>query len=104
MDVILYLDIDLSNFNTNNVTNMRSMFDGCYSLVYIDLTNFNTNKVTNMSTMFFGCALLEELNISNFDINKETNMKYMFSDCSEKLKNNIRVQLKNIKEEAFLNI
>ena len=34
--------IDLSNFNTQNVNNMRSMFDGCTSLTNINLSNFNT--------------------------------------------------------------
>ena len=41
-------NIDLSNFNTNNVTNMRSMFCGCSSLNSINLSNFNTNNVTDM--------------------------------------------------------
>ena len=47
-------NIDLSNFNTQNVTDMYCMFDGCNSLTNIDLSNFNTQKVTNMSFMFYG--------------------------------------------------
>ena len=31
--------IDLSNFNTQNVINMKSMFYGCKSLSSIDLSN-----------------------------------------------------------------
>ena len=37
-------DINFSNFNTNNVTNMREMFDGNKSLAYIDISNFNIKK------------------------------------------------------------
>ena len=44
--------IDLSNFNTNNVTNMSDMFSGCKSSNSIDLSNFNTTNVTDMSGMF----------------------------------------------------
>ena len=46
--------IDLTNFNTNNVTNMSGMLSDCSSLYSIDLTNFNTNNVTNMSGMLYG--------------------------------------------------
>ena len=45
-------NIDLSNFNTQNVTNMYSMFCGCNSLTTIDLSNFNTQNLTNMAGMF----------------------------------------------------
>ena len=35
-------NINLSNFNTQNVIYMDCMFSGCNSLKYIDLSNFNT--------------------------------------------------------------
>ena len=44
--------LNLSNFNTNNVTNMDSMFYNCSSLTSLILTNFNTINVINMSNMF----------------------------------------------------
>ena len=50
--------IDLSSFNTNNVTNMSGMFSVCESLKSIDLSSFNTNNVTDMSCMFLGCKSL----------------------------------------------
>jgi surface protein len=55
-----------------------------------------------MADMFNGCTLLTNLNISNFNMNKVKNMKGMLSNCSDELKNKIRKQNKNIKEEAFL--
>ena len=51
--------IDLSNFNTQNVTNMRDMFYECKSLKTIDLSSFNTQNVTNMGYMFSGCNSLK---------------------------------------------
>ena len=32
------------------------MFDGCSSLKDLNLSNFNTNNVTNMISMFSGCS------------------------------------------------
>ena len=48
-------DLNLSNFNTNNVTDMYKMFYGCSSLKELNLSNFNTNNVTHMYKMFYGC-------------------------------------------------
>ena len=45
-ECLLLEDINLSIFNTNNVTNMRFMFYGCLSLKELNLSNFNTNNVT----------------------------------------------------------
>ena len=73
--------INLSNFNTKNVTNMEQMFS-CSSLISIDLSNFNTQNVTNMNGMFFQCVFLKSLNVSNFSTINVTDMSYMFHDCS----------------------
>ena len=94
-------DLNISNINTNNVTNIGCMFSFCKSLKKINLSNFKTDKVNNMGGMFYGCSALEELNISNFNINDNTVIKDMFHDCSDKLKQKIREQIKNLKDEAF---
>ena len=75
-------NIDLSNFNTQNVTDMSYMFSHCSSLTNINLSNFNTQNVTNMSDMFHGCTSLTNINLSNFNTQNVTNMGYMFSFCS----------------------
>ena len=38
---------------------MADIFYGCKSLKLIDLSNFNTNNVTDMSDMFSYCESLE---------------------------------------------
>ena len=43
MDVLT--NINLSNFNTNNVKDMSFMFYECSSLTNINLSNFNTINV-----------------------------------------------------------
>ena len=68
-------------FNTENVTNMRYMFDGCWSLKSLDLTNFNTENVTDMYSMFAYCKSLESLDLTNFNTAKVTDMALMFASC-----------------------
>ena len=48
---------------------MSYMFYGCKSLISLsDISNWNTNNVTNMSFMFFGCKSLISLpDISNWN-------------------------------------
>ena len=77
------------------------MFSVCSSLKELNLSNFNTNNVTDMYSMFYECSSLNELNISNFNTNNVTNMRYMFSKCSDKIKLKIRSQYKNFHEKAF---
>ena len=80
--------LDLSNFDTSNVTNMGGMFavgeilTGDSALAALDLSNFDTSKVTNMSSMFFGCSKLTSLDLSSFDTSNVTVMAYMLGDCS----------------------
>ena len=45
--------LDLSNFNTSNVTDMACMFNGCKKLLVINgIDNFNTINVITMEGMF----------------------------------------------------
>ena len=74
--------LNISNFDTNKVNNMAYMFEGCSSLQEIYLSNFNTNNVTNISYMFSGYSSLKGLNLSNFNTKNVTNMLSMFSGCS----------------------
>ena len=83
------ISINLSNFNTQNVTNMDCMFGYCKSLINIDLSNFNTKNVTNMQGMFAGCKSLKNLNLSNFNTQNVTDMNEMFDGCKSLKKNNI---------------
>ena len=65
---------------------MRTMFQACNELIYLDLSNFNTEKVTDMSYMFSNCNKLKEIKgINNFNTNNVTNMKVMFQECNELL-------------------
>ena len=73
--------IDLSSFNTSNVTYMSDMFGGDSSATTLDLSSFNTSKVNNMKSMFYGSSATF-LDLSNFDTSNVTNMNWMFSESA----------------------
>ena len=68
--------------NTENVTNMNSMFDRCSALTSLDLTNFNTAKVSDMRYMFMGCYALTTIFVSDkFVTDQVTSGDNMFHMC-----------------------
>ena len=78
---------------------MNFMFFGCSSLTSLNLSNFNTSQVTNMDFMFYGCSSLEYINLINF---KEIKLNYpsnMFREVPENvvicINNNIIEYIKN---------
>ena len=71
----------IENLNTENVTNMACMFQGCSSLTSLDVTHFNTGNVTSMYHMFTLCSNLAELDVTHFNTEKVTDMFSMFSSC-----------------------
>jgi len=73
--------IDITGLNTSAVTNMNSMFSGCYALTSLDVSSFNTSAVTNMSSMFRNCQALTSLDLSNFNTSAVTDMNGMFNYC-----------------------
>ena len=83
--------------NTEDVTNMTSMFNGCSVLTSLDVSNFDTSGVKDMSYMFNGCSKLNSIKIalsesvapngypsyySGFVTTAATNLRNMFSGCS----------------------
>ena len=93
-------NINLINFNTQNITNMTCMFCGCSSLTNLNLFSLNTQNVTNMAGMFYNCSSLTNLNLSNFNTKNVTNMNYMFYKCSSL----ININLSNFNTQNVTNM
>lgn len=73
--------INVSNWDTSNVTNMSNTFSHCELLTSIDVSKWNTSKVTNMEGMFVDCNLLASVDVSKWNTTKVTDMASMFSGC-----------------------
>ena len=60
---------------------MREMFSGCSSLKDLNISNFITDNVTNMSSMFSRCA---SLNDNVFDMSEMFNECFLFKELKIK--------------------
>ncbi|WP_236550385.1 bacterial Ig-like domain-containing protein [Enterococcus casseliflavus] len=69
--------VDVSNFDTRQVKDMREMFYGT-GIGALDLSSFDTSQVTNMNGMFF-LSNVKQVNLANFDTSQVTDMGSMFS-------------------------
>ena len=74
--------LDLSSFDTRNVTTLQWTFYECSSLTSLNLNGFNTSSVTDMGYTFSGCSSLTSLNLSSFNTNNVTLMHGMFNNTS----------------------
>ena len=104
-------EIDISDFDTSTVTNMKLMFSSLgrlavntpqikgleklntssvtdmshmfqsAGLTEINLHTWDTSKVTTMCEMFRGCKKLEILDVSGFDTSNVTNFSWIFYGC-----------------------
>ena len=85
-DCVSLTSIDLSNFNTSNVTNMSHMFQGYnYDMALTEikgLRELDTSNVTRMDDMFNSCSSLANIDVSNFETSNVTQMDDMFNGCS----------------------
>ena len=69
--------LDLSSFDTTNVTIMVDMFSNTKTNS-VDISNFNTSKVIYMARMF-GSSKANNININNLDTSNVTDMSMMFA-------------------------
>ena len=76
-------NLDLSDWDTSNISNMDFMFAACSKLKEIKgINNLKTNKVVSMQGIFYLCNELEYLDLSNWTTTNVTNMNYMFNECN----------------------
>ena len=75
------LELDVSGLDTSNVSDMSYMFENCGNLFELDVSGFDTSEVTDMSYMFKGCTFIPEFDVSGFDTSNVTDMSHMFENC-----------------------
>ena len=74
----------INKFNTSNVNSLKGTFQNCSEMEYLDLSNFDTSNVIDMDSTFNGCFNLKEIKgINKFNTSKVNNMKAMFANCEE---------------------
>ena len=78
---LTYLYLTSSSFDTSKVTDMESMFEGCYNLISLNLNYFNTQNVIYMNRMFYNCLNLKFLYFQSISANSLATMQQMFYNC-----------------------
>ena len=72
----------LEYLHTDMVTTMNLMFANCTSLHLLDLTSFNTSQVTDMSNMFSGSSNLVTIYVGEgWNTDNVTSSSSMFYNC-----------------------
>ena len=66
----------------NIVDSTYSLFHSCEEIREIDLSQFDTSQITNMAEMFYGCSKLYSLNLRNLDTSHVTNTSNIFENVT----------------------
>ena len=93
--------VDISGWDTSNVTTMENMFSFCDKLKnIIGIENFDVSKLESAHSMFYCCKNLVELDLTNWNPKLLQKTRYMFYGCSNLkiIKNIENWQLPNIKD------
>ena len=72
---------DLSNWNTSELRNIGSMFEGCKKFEGKGLENWNTSKLVIMSATFFLCKKFTGKCLENWDVSRVRDLDDTFSNC-----------------------
>lgn len=75
--------IGINDLDTSNITDMRSLFEGCKKLTSLDLTNWNVSKVKYFNSMFSSCSSLGQILVSRdkWVVSSTANTTSMFILC-----------------------
>ena len=71
--------LDLSDWDTSNVTSMYNMFSNCYALTNLDVSRFNTSNVTSIREMFARTGKINMIDMSKWDLSKLSDGNYFTS-------------------------
>ena len=75
----------MNYLNTSEVTRMDAMFYRCYKLTSLDLSSFNTANVTDMSELFRGSSALQTIYVGDgwqMSDMALTVSRNLFNDCT----------------------
>lgn len=92
-------NLDLSNWNVENVTSMNETFNGSY-VQNLNISNWNMSNCTKITRVFKNTLALENLYLNNVELNVDiiTNYEQLFSGT----KQNINIYVKNSEIAQFI--
>jgi len=85
--------INLSRWNTNNVTEISRMFSRCSSVKSINLSNWNVSNVVNGIAVFYECSSLVEIDITGWNLQKAIDLSQFVQGCGNLSSNSLNAIL-----------
>ena len=77
---IANLTLNSQDMDGSHITNMASMFEGCY-IKEVDLGRIHTGELTGVKSMFKGTSYIEKITLPQvFNTSKVTDFSYMFAE------------------------
>ncbi len=74
--------LDLTHFDTSQVTIIQAMFSLNNSLTFIDLSGWDLTNLNDCSSMFASATSIANLNLTGLDFGNATNYDNMFNNCT----------------------
>ena len=74
--------LDLSNWDTENIQYMIATFDGCNNLTELNCSTWNTSRVYNMQLAFYNCNSLETIPVRDWNTKSLMYMDKLFGNCT----------------------
>ena len=68
-------------YNFKGCSSAFQMFQNCSSLETLNLSQFNTSEITNMNQMFANSTLLNSIGVSKFELSENVKTDEMFCNC-----------------------
>ena len=96
-------EVHLKNDGAHSVPiNIKSIFNGAYSLERIYFNGFDKKIIKDISYAFNDCLNLKSINLSKFDTKQVTSIYSTFSNCTKLLSIDIaQLDLSNTKEFSY---
>ncbi|WEV64076.1 BspA family leucine-rich repeat surface protein [Bifidobacterium sp. ESL0732] len=95
------VNLDISSWDTHNVTDMGNIFANNLNLTALDLNGWDTRKVTEMGNMFFNDTSLITLDLNGWDTSRVSSMNGMLPPNLKALRLGKKTKLIN---GAFTNV
>lgn len=74
---------DVAQSTTTKLTNIRSMFQYCHSLIEIDISGMEVSGCSdNTNNVFYGCASLRKVDVTGWDTSNFTNFSSIFGNSN----------------------
>ena len=97
--------IGIENLDVLKLKRANFMFDSCENLVELDLTNWNPISLQNAWSMFYRCSNLKIIkNIENWQLTNINDVSYMFYNCAKLDVDLSNWDLSNLKNSLKLEI